>query len=168
MRPGADYWIKILELNTHIEGGAFREVYRSGGIISKNNLPAGFKGDRNVSTSIYFLLEQNQFSAFHRIASDEAWHFYFGDCLVIYEIEETTGELTEHKLGNDPEKGETFQAVIKAGNWFASRVAATGEYTLAGCTVAPGFDFDDFELAKRTTLTEQYPQHAALIAELTR
>jgi uncharacterized protein len=168
MRPAANYWIEKLQLTSHVEGGSFREVYRSSLMILKNNLPATFNGNRNFSTSIYFLLEKNKFSAFHKIASDELWHFYFGDTVIIYEIDVLTGKLTEHKLGNNPERGEVFQTLIKAGNWFASSVVNESEYALVGCTVSPGFDFEDFELAERKTLIKKYPQHADLITMLTR
>jgi predicted cupin superfamily sugar epimerase len=166
MRPDAGYWIKELALTRHVEGGSFRETYRSGLSIGKEHLPPGFKGKRNFSTSIYFLLEQGQFSAFHRIPSDELWHFYYGDTLIIYEID-GNGTLHEHLLGNDPRKGESFQVVIRAGNWFGSRPAAGSEYALVGCTVSPGFDFEDFELAERERLCEDFPQHAGLITALT-
>jgi uncharacterized protein len=168
MRPAANYWIEKLQLTSHIEGGSFCEVYRSPVTVSKNNLPSAFNGDRNFSTSIYFLLEKKQFSAFHKIASDELWHFYSGDTLIIYEIDALTGNLTEHRLGNNPEHNENFQTVIKAGNWFASCVANESEYALVGCTVSPGFDFEDFELAQREQLIKKYPQHADLITALTR
>jgi len=95
------------------------------------------------------------------------WHFYFGDPLVVYELE-PSGTLTEHLLGNDPEQGQQFQCTVKAGNWFASRVQLGGAYSLVGCTVAPGFDFADFELAEREALTQEYPAFASLIRELTR
>ena len=167
MRPTAAYWIEKLQLTSHVEGGAFREVYRSSLTIPRRSLPLFFQGDRNVSTSIYFLLAAGQFSAFHRIASDEGWHFYFGDPLLIYEIGHN-GLLTTHRLGPDPEKGETFQSVIKAGSWFASIPAPGSEYSLVGCTVSPGFDFTEFEMADRTGLSQQYPQHAELIHSLTR
>jgi predicted cupin superfamily sugar epimerase len=167
MRPNADYWIKKLQLTPHIEGGAFREVYRSPLSVPGHCLPILFQGDRNICTSIYFLLQQGQFSAFHRIASDELWHFYFGDPLLIHEINHS-GMLITHRLGHDPEAGEKFQTVIKAGNWFASVPATGGAYSLVGCTVAPGFDFAEFELAERATLSRQYPGHAELIGALTR
>jgi predicted cupin superfamily sugar epimerase len=154
----ADYWIQKLQLSAHVEGGAFREVYRSPLTV----FPEGFDGERHYCTSIYFLLQQHQFSAFHKIKSDETWHFYYGDALIVYEIDQA-GHLIEHRLGNDPEKDEHFQCVITAGNWFAARVADGGAYTLCGCTVSPGFDFADFELAKRDELLAQYPQHASLI-----
>jgi len=113
IRPSAKYWVQKLELTTHVEGGSFKEVYRSPLVLNRLQLPAEFSGDRNVSTSIYFLLEQGQFSAFHRIASDELWHFYFGDPLIIYEIERN-GTLKEHLLGNNPENNESFQCVVIA------------------------------------------------------
>jgi len=167
LRPNAAYWIEKLDLTRHVEGGAFREVYRSELTISQKALPVFFQGNRNISTSIYFLLASGQFSAFHRIASDELWHFYYGDALLIYEIEHSGG-LTVHRLGSNIEKGENFQTVVKAGSWFASVPADGSEYALVGCTVAPGFDFAEFELADRATLAKQYPQHATLIGTLTR
>jgi predicted cupin superfamily sugar epimerase len=167
MRHDAAYWIGKLQMTSHVEGGAFREVYRSELIISRKSLPLFFQGDRPASTHIYFLLLKDQFSAFHRIASDEAWHFYSGDPLLVYEITHS-GRLLTHRLGGDPEKGETFFTVVRAGSWFASVLADGGEYALVGCTVAPGFDFSDFELAERDALAGQYPEHAELIRRLTR
>lgn len=155
--PDAAYWISTLNLTAHVEGGAFRETYRS----------ALKTGERNFCTHIYFLLQQGQFSAFHKIKSDEIWHFYYGDPLIVYEIN-PDGSVTEHKLGNNPANGESFSRVIKAGNWFGSRVVKEAQYSLAGCTVSPGFDFNDFELADREQLTAIYPQHKQLIQELTR
>ncbi len=167
MRPDASYWIQKLELTSHVEGGAFRETYRSELTIPHGVLPLFFQGDRSASTSIYFLLAAGQFSAFHRIAADEVWHFYFGDPLFVHEINHS-GRLVTHRLGTDPGKGESFQTVVKAGSWFASIPAPGSEYALVGCTVAPGFDFADFELADRTALARQYPEHAGLIHKLTR
>jgi predicted cupin superfamily sugar epimerase len=166
-RPDAAYWTQQLQLISHVEGGAFREVYRSDLTIAPQALPLFFHGPRNVSTSIYFLLARGQFSAFHRIASDECWHFYYGDPLLIYEIGHT-GILTIHRLGPNIEKGEHFQLVIKAGSWFASVPAEESEYALVGCTVAPGFDFAEFELADRAALISQFPQYTDIIEALTR
>jgi uncharacterized protein len=162
----AEYWISKLQLATHIEGGAFREIYRSSVLAPLSALPGGFDGDRSFCTSIYFLLQQHQFSAFHKIKSDEVWHFYYGDALIVYEIDKL-GQVIEHRLGCDPENNETFQCVISAGNWFAARLAPGGEYALVGCTVSPGFDFTDFELAKQKELLATYPEHAELIKEMT-
>lgn len=167
MRRTADYWIQQLQLTEHVEGGAFSEVYRSPLQIAAAALPATFGSPRNISTSIYFLLKEGQFSAFHRIKSDELWHFYYGDPLVIYEIE-ADGTLTEHLLGDNPELGQRFQCTVKAGNWFGSRVQHGSAYSLVGCTVSPGFDFADFELAERQALIKEYPAYGKLIEELTR
>ncbi|MEM6299625.1 MAG: cupin domain-containing protein, partial [Bacteroidota bacterium] len=107
------------------------------------------------------------FSAFHRIASDELWHFYDGDPLSIYFFD-TLGHLKEIELGLDIEKGQLPQAVVPAGAWFASRCQNFGGFTLVGCTVSPGFDFQDFELAETDTLVSEYPAHEKIIRELTR
>ncbi len=162
----AAYWKEKLGLTTHVEGGAFKETYRSAHILPKENLMPEHNGDRNASTSIYFLLEDGEFSAFHKIASDEMWHHYDGATLCIYEIK-PSGELMKHLLGKDIENGAEPQVLIPAGSWFGSRVEEQGSFTLCGCTVAPGFDFADFELAEKAVLHQLYPQHTALINELT-
>lgn len=162
----AEYWISRLQLATHIEGGAFREIYRSPVLAPLSALPSSFTGERSFCTSIYFLLQQHQFSAFHKIKSDEVWHFYYGDALIVYEIDRE-GRMIEHRLGCDPDNNESFQCVISAGNWFAARLAPGGDYSLVGCTVSPGFDFADFELANRAALAATYPQHEGLIRQLT-
>jgi predicted cupin superfamily sugar epimerase len=166
-RPDAAYWLDKLKLTRHVEGGAFREVYRSDLVIPRHSLPLFFQGDRSASTHIYFLLVRGQFSAFHRIAADEAWHFYSGDPLLVYEIMHN-GRLVTHRLGGNPENGETFFTIVGAGSWFASTLANGGEYALVGCSVAPGFDFADFELADQETLATRYPEHQELIRRLTR
>jgi len=162
----ANYYIDKLNLTTHIEGGAFKETYRSRVLIAQKNLPGDFNGDRNASTAIYFLLKHGQFSALHKIASDELWHFYDGDPLCIYEIT-TDGELKKHLLGKNLENGESFQCVVEAGSWFGSRCEVENGFSLVGCTVAPGFDFEDFTLANRDILSKEFPQHSILIEELT-
>lgn len=163
----AKYWIQKLRLEPHPEGGYFRQTYVSDVVIVREALPAGFGGARPVSTAIYFLLEREKFSAFHRLRSDELWHFYAGGSLVVHVIDDA-GCYSEILLGNDAEAGEVFQAVVKAGCWFASRVRDGKSFALVGCTVAPGFDFEDFEMAKRDELARAYPQHRELIAKLAR
>ena len=166
MQISAAYWVEKLQLTRHIEGGSFREIYRSSVMLTPPALPSNLTESRNLLTSIYFLLEKQQFSAFHRIKSDELWHFYAGDSLCLYEFL-PSGQLKIHHLGSHPEQGDQFQCLITAGNWFAAQVKPGGEYTLAGCTVAPGFDFADFELADRKKLTQEYPQHEELISRYT-
>jgi predicted cupin superfamily sugar epimerase len=167
MKLTADYWIQALQLQTHIEGGSYTRTYCADLIIPQNDLTSSFHGPRPVATAIYFLLQQNQFSALHRIASDELWHFYYGDPLIIYEIR-PDGRLTEHLLGNNPMNGEHFQCAVKAGSWFGSNLKSGGEYALVGCTVSPGFDFAEFDLAEKDKLLALYPQHISIIKALTR
>ncbi len=167
MRPTADYWINHLQLTPHIEGGAFVRTYSADLSIPQQQLPSTFNGARPVATAIYFLLQQNQFSAMHRLAADELWHFYYGDTLVVYEIE-PEGRLIQHLLGSTPAHGEHFQCLVKAGSWFGSALKEGGDYSLVGCTVSPGFDFADFELADRQALLKQYPGHSSIINRLTR
>ena len=161
----AEYWIKHLHLTNHPEGGWFSETYRAGETIPAKSLPDRFSGPRAFCTAIYFLLEQGDFSALHRIKSDEIWHFYDGAALSV-EVITPMGEQYRILLGRDAERGECLQAVVPAGCWFGAEVA--GRFSLVGCTVAPGFDFSDFEMADRVTLTELFPQHAVLVARLTR
>lgn len=158
--------IAKLELQPHPEGGYYRETYRSEGLIEGQN-PTAFPAGRNFSTAIYFLLQGEDFSAFHRIRSDELWHFYAGVPLHIFIIDEQ-GTLSIITLGNNPEGGEVYQAVVPAGCWFASAPARPEGYALVGCTVAPGFDFGDFEMAVRAPLTDSFPQHKEIIRRLTR
>lgn len=164
----ASYWIEKYNLLDHPEGGYYAETYRSIGLIPQKALTGDFGGDRAYATGIYFLLENHHFSAFHRIKSDEMWHFYQGEALDIFVIYPESGRLEVIKLGDNPDGGETFQAVVPANTWFASRPASGSNYALVGCTVSPGFDFEDFDMADRETLQASFPQHAKLIEELTR
>jgi len=173
----APYWIQKLRLEPHPEGGYYRQTYQADLRLAKEALPSQFKGSRSASTAIYFLLEGENFSAFHRLQSDELWHFYVGEALLVHVIE-PDGRYSQIRLGSDLEAGEVLQVVVKAGCWFASHLFASQPvasqlrdrkpFALVGCTVAPGFDFDDFELATRAELVQRYPQHRELIEELTR
>lgn len=167
MTLGAADWIRRLNLGPHPEGGYYRVTYASDIAIPQAVLPARFRGARPASTAIYFLIDGTNFSAFHRIQSDELWHFYDGSALLVHAID-PAGNYSEILLGSNFESGEVFQAAVKAGCWFASRVKDPETFALVGCTVAPGFDFEDFELAKRSGLQQKYPQHRALIEQLTR
>lgn len=151
----------------HPEGGYYKETYRATEQIPHNALPKRFAGSRHFSTAIYFLLEQGNFSAFHRIKSDECWHFYAGGTLLVYVIDET-GLMQIIRLGNNILAGEVFQYVVPAGCWFASVPAEETAFSFVGCTVAPGFDFADFELADKNELIQQYPKHKEVIIKLCR
>lgn len=161
------YWVDHLRLRPHPEGGYFRETFRSGEVYEQDALPCRYDAPRNYYTAIYFLITANSFSAFHRLKSDEIWHFYDGDSLELIRIDET-GKLVEQVLGNDPEQGENLQIRMSRGQWFAARVKTDDEFSLVGCTVAPGFEFADFELADTAKLKKQFPEHGEIIDELTR
>jgi len=162
----AQYWIDALALSPHPEGGYYRETYRSDETIAPDALPARFDGDRCFSTAIYFLLPSEHVSALHRIRQDELWHFHAGSPLDLHMLDEN-GVLTSVRLGSDPDAGHVLQAVVSAGSTFGAEVAESDSYSLLGCTVAPGFDFDDFELPSRADLLSLHPTHGALIHRLT-
>ncbi|HED05542.1 MAG TPA: cupin domain-containing protein [Ignavibacteria bacterium] len=161
-----DFYIKKFGLEKHPEGGYFKETYRSGEIIQKDFLPVRYSGARTFSTLIYFLLQGEQISYFHKLKSDEIWHFYDGSSLTIYLIKNEY-EIIEIILGNDVQNNESFQAIIPKDNWFAAEVMNKNSYSLVGCTVAPGFDFKDFELSKRKELLKTYPNHLGIINKFT-
>ena len=167
MTKDATYWIQKLDLQPHPEGGFYRQTYRADLLLSKEALPPNFKGRRPAATAIYFLLAGENFSAFHRLKSDELWHFYLGASLIVHVID-PNGSYSRIRLGSDPEAAEVLQAVVKAGCWFASEVKDGKSFALVGCTVSPGFDFEDFELANGQELVGRYPEHREVIHRLTR
>lgn len=162
----AKYWIEKLGLQAHPEGGFFKETYRSAESISSKSLPERFQGDRSFSTSIYFLLRSQDRSLFHRIKSDELWHFHYGSSLNIYILKDD--QLIVKTLGANPDAGESLQVVVPANCWFGAMSAEQNSFTLAGCTVAPGFDFADFEMATRKELFDSFPHHHDIIKRLTK
>ncbi|NJN26704.1 MAG: cupin domain-containing protein [Cyclobacteriaceae bacterium] len=166
MSKTAEYWINSLALKPHPEGGYYREVYRSEEELKQHSLPLRYAGDRAFATSIFFLLKNNQISAFHRIQSDETWHCYAGVTLELFVLQ-TDGSLAHLLLGSQVERGEYLQVTIPRQHWFAARLVEQQGYALLGCTVAPGFHFDDFELANRKELIDRYPKHAEIISALT-
>ncbi len=163
----AEQLVKHLELVPHPEGGFYKEVYRSETKLQGSMLAKDMEGDRNFSTAIYFLIEKENFSALHKIKSDEIWHFYAGDALEVIEIDDS-GVLKLTRVGNKLDQAEVFQYTVKANTWFGSRVKSDGVYSLVGCTVSPGFDFRDFEMAKRNDLLKKFPQHKSIIDQMTR
>lgn len=166
MNSAADY-IEALKLQPHPEGGWYRETYRAAELIPPAGLPARFAGARPFATAIYFLLTSDSFSALHRLQADEQWHFYAGSPLSVHVLE-PGGDHRLLRLGPDLQRRESFQALVPAGCWFGARVEERGGFALVGCTVAPGFDFADFELGRREDLVRQYPMHRKLIEALTR
>ena len=158
--------ISKLELQPHPEGGYFKESYRSLGEIDASSLPHSYAGKRNYSTCIYFLLTSDKFSAFHRIKQDEIWHFYDGSSIVLHTISET-GAYAKYTIGKDLNKGERPQLIVPGGNWFAAEVLDQDGYALVGCTVSPGFSFEDFEMKSRQELTALFPEHETIISKMT-
>jgi uncharacterized protein len=157
MRSDVERLIGELRLSPHPEGGWYRETYRSERTIGTGAPP------RAVLTNIYFLLSGDVFSAWHRIDADETWHFYRGTGLTIYVID-AGGRIEERVLGPDG----PWQTTIPAGLLFASQAASADGYALAGCSVAPGFEFSGFELPSRDDLLAQYPEHGEVIRRFTR
>lgn len=123
----------------------------------------GYDGPRHVSTAIYYMLVADQFSAFHKVRSDELWHHYMGGSLTLYAID--SGKLSEIKMGK--RKGEVQQIAIKANTWFAASLNEKNSYCLLGCTVSPGFDYRDWKLGRRNDLVKMFPQHATIIERYT-
>lgn len=159
--------IQTLQLKPHPEGGYYRETYRSAGEISQKCLDADYSGKRNHSTCIYHLLTSDNFSAFHRLVQDEIWHFYDGSPITLHLIY-PLGAYSKVIIGRNIEEGQVPQFIIPGGTWFAANISGSNVFSLIGCTVAPGFDFADFEMGSRDNLLNSYPQHREVIVQLTR
>lgn len=149
--------IEQLELKPHPEGGFYSETYRSEGVIKSIS--------RNYSTGIYYLLRSGDISRFHRIKSDEVWHHYEGSPVTIHVIQDD-GHYRALSLEKDLSDGQKPQQVVPAGSWFGVTVDNPESYSLCGCTVSPGFDFRDFEMADRHKMLRAFPEHEAIIKKL--
>ena len=158
--------IRQLDLQPHPEGGYFKETYRSTGRIEKSNLGSIYTGDRNYATTIYFLITSESFSTFHKIHQDEQWHFYEGSPIKLHIIS-PEGEYRFVTIGRDIFNGELLQFTVPGKHWFAAEVPEKISFALVGCTVSPGFDFDDFTLPKREILIDLFPEHKDVITRLT-
>ncbi|HEY8946694.1 MAG TPA: cupin domain-containing protein [Polyangiaceae bacterium] len=155
--------VALLGLEPHPEGGYFAEVFRSANAVTSST----HAGKRRASTAIYFLLRTDEFSAFHRVSSDEVWHHYQGDPLELHVL----GPRGHSRIivGSALEKGERPLAVVPSGHLQAARpLSGPHGYSLCGCTVAPGFEFRDFEMPVRARLIEEFPEHGPLISTFTR
>lgn len=151
----AKYWIERLNLLPHPEGGYYREVYRSGDTIGHPE----HSRERNLATSIYFLLEGENISHFHELSSDELWYYHDGKGANIHVFDK--GQYQSYELSKDP-KGQ-LQVLLPAHSEFAAEVIGQDGYVLMGCVVTPGFDFEDFRLLKKKEMLEKYPGHSELI-----
>ena len=169
-QPTASEIIRRLDLLRHPEGGYFRETYRSQESLLPKSLPRRYQGKRSIATAIYYLLQRGDFSALHRIQSDELWHFHSGASLEIITLS-GTGIFSKVCLGLDLKKGQRPQVCIPRGVWFGAVVRKSrgeADYTLTSCTVAPGFDFKDFEMAQRADLLKKFPHERSVILKWTR
>ncbi len=163
----ADEYISVLKMESHPEGGYFSEIYRSPEKIDSNSLPDRYNNSRCLGTLIYYLLKQDQQSGFHRLESDEIWHHLDGCTVKIHTID-PSGKYKLISLGKDVSSGQVPQFVIPRNTWFAAGLADLTSFALLGCTVLPGFEFDDFQLASRRELLELFPQHEIEIKRFTR
>ncbi len=168
--PTADQIIEALGLQPHpIEGGFFRETYRSAGTIPSSALPTGYRtgSGRSLGTAIYYLLTRDTFSEMHRLPTEEVFHLYLGGPVRMLQLF-PNGEGQEVIIGSDVLAGQQPQVIVPPGVWQGSRLEPGAEFVLLGATMAPGFDYADYEQGWRGELIEQYPRYAALIRDLTR
>jgi predicted cupin superfamily sugar epimerase len=154
--------IAALGLAPHPEGGYFREVYRSASRVQ----PAGRRSERRALTTIYFLLVADEVSRWHRVSADEVWHYYEGDELELLTADEEFEEVTRTMLGRKERSAFDLVHIVVANRWQAARTL--GSYTLVGCTVAPGFEFEDFQMLRdrpldAETLRRRHPDLTPLI-----
>lgn len=162
----ADFWIRTLNLESHPEGGYFREIFRSEEYIHQEHLPPRYNGHRNFLTAIYYLLKSGQCSRFHRLQSDEVWHYCTGSPLRLYIIHKNR-ELESVELGSDPCQNQLFQFIVPKESWLGAQVTEENSYSLISCIMAPGFDYQDFELGCSISLMDKFPEHKEIIRYLT-
>ena len=166
MSEDAEHWIAALGLQPHPEGGFFRETWRAPEGVAHDGLPHRFPGSRSLGTAIIYLLRAGDHSRFHRLRADEVWHLYDGGPLHLHVLEPGAGDR-RLALGRDVGRGESPQCVVPHGAWFGAEPAEGTTFTLAGCTVTPGFEYEDFELGERAALLAAFPAHHALVERLT-
>jgi hypothetical protein len=165
MLKSPESYLRAFQMQSHPEGGYFKETWRSEGEIGGEALPPIYGGPRSYGTSILYMLIGKDVSKVHRLRSDEVWYFHTGSPLRLH-ILLPDGEYQSILLGLDPDQGHHFQAVVPAGSWFGAEVAERGSYSLVGCAMAPGFDFKDWELGDCTQLARQYPMHREWLMQL--
>lgn len=169
-------WIADLKLERHLEGGYYSVFYKSREKVitvsdryNSHSSPNDLANLRASGTSIYFLLEKDDFSAWHKIKSDEIWHYYDGNSVINIHTINQDGQYGLQKLGHpNLDKNASFQVVIETGVWFAAELDNKKSFGLVGCTVSPGFEYQDFILANREALTDEFPNHTKIIRKLTR
>jgi len=161
----AQYYVTKLGLIPHPEGGYYKQTFASEERTSDQELSVNFEGKRKLYTSIIFLMGSQDISHFHRLKSDELWYYHAGSPLTVHIIDEN-GDYREIKLGLNFEKGEVLQALVPKNSIFGSSVMEEDTFSLVGCMVSPGFEFQDFELFTQKELLSTYPQHEDVIMKL--
>ncbi|KAK3040339.1 hypothetical protein RJ639_026744 [Escallonia herrerae] len=185
--PSKSEIVSKLNLKPHPEGGFYSETARDSSIVlTKSQLPPEYKVDRPISTCIYFLLSSGSVSHLHRIPCSETWHFYMGEPLTVLELNDKDGSVKLTCLGSNIMGGsELLQHTVPPYVWFGAYPTkditiingtaavnnsprdAENHYSLVGCTCAPAFQYEDFELANRSELISRFPGHESLITLLT-
>jgi hypothetical protein len=158
---------KQLGLIAHPEGGYYIQTYKSAELISHETLDPRYPGARATGTAIFYLLEPGTFSELHRLKSDEIFHFYLGDPVEQLQLWQD-GSSRLAIIGSDLARGHTPQLVVPKDVWQGARLVSGGSFALLGCTVAPGFEFEDYESGTRESLIHKYPSRRELISSLTR
>lgn len=164
--PTINQLVATFDLQPHPEGGYYREIYRSVG----SSVSGDEKLQRNHGTQIYYLLPEGKKSVLHRLRSDEVWHFYLGGPLELVMLEEKRGQspqVSTITIGPDILNDQRVCHVVHAGIWFGATPLKGSGYSFIGCTVVPGFSFEDFEIGSREQLLKLFPQHAALVQRFT-
>ena len=161
----ANYYVTKLGMEPHPEGGFYKRTFESEERTSDQELSVEFEGKRKLYTSIFFLLGSKDISHLHRLKSDELWYYHAGSPLTIHVIDEN-GNYKESKLGINLDEGEIPQVLVPKNSIFGSSVRDEDTFSLVGCMVSPGFEFQDFELFTQEELLAKYPQHRDVIMKL--
>ena len=163
----ADEVKQLLQLTPlELEGGFFRETYRSRWQVSAEYLPEGTRGSRSIGTAIYYMITPESFSTLHRLPGTEVFHFYMGDPVVMLQLR-PDGLSRTVTLGTDLAKGQEPQVVVQGNVWQGCRLAQGGQWVLLGTTMSPGFDYADYVTGVRDELIAQYPDVEDLIRQYT-
>lgn len=160
--PSVEELKSFYNLREHPEGGLFVQSFKSNAAVQTEA-----NTTRSSCTAIYFLLPKDSCSRFHRLKSDEVWHFYVGGPLTVVELDEETKLPRTTVLGQDVLNGQKFQYVVRANTWFGAFPNEGSEYSFVGCTVAPGFEYIDFEIGQKQQLLKDFPAASSFINKLT-
>lgn len=165
MKQDAMYYVSKLGLEPHPEGGYYKQTFVSNEQVTDKGLSVTYDGKRKLYTSVYFLLTSTDVSHFHRLKSDELWYYHAGSSLTVHIIHEN-GTYEEIKLGLNLEQGQVPQTLVSKNSIFGSSVMEEDAFSLVGCMVSPGFEFQDFEMFTQAELLSKYPEQKEIIMKL--